>query len=46
MLAGEFVVRDGDAILISDAPFTQVQKLLSTFSATLGTARSVSALSN
>ncbi|SAK87636.1 polysaccharide export protein [Caballeronia pedi] len=46
VLAGEFVVRDGDAILISDAPFTQVQKLLSTFSATLGTARSVSALSN
>jgi polysaccharide biosynthesis/export protein len=46
VLAGEFVVRDGDAILVSDAPFTQVQKLLSTFSATLGTARSVSALSN
>ncbi|MBC8642017.1 polysaccharide biosynthesis/export family protein [Caballeronia sp. EK] len=46
MLAGEFVVRDGDAILISDAPFTQVQKLLSTFSATLGTARSISTLTD
>lgn len=46
VLAGEFVVQDGDAILISDAPFTQVQKLLSTFSATLGTARSISTLSD
>jgi polysaccharide biosynthesis/export protein len=45
-LAGQFVVHDGDALLVSDAPFTQVQKLLSTFSATLGTARSVSALAD
>ncbi|MFM0327122.1 polysaccharide biosynthesis/export family protein [Caballeronia glebae] len=45
-LAGKFIVRDGDAVFISDAPFTQVQKLLSTFSATLGTARSVSGLSD
>ena len=45
-LAGKFVVRDGDAVLVSDAPFTQVQKVLSAFSATLGTARSVSAISN
>ncbi|WP_159832699.1 polysaccharide biosynthesis/export family protein [Burkholderia sp. 8Y] len=45
-LAGQFVVHDGDAVLVSDAPFTQVQKLLSTFSASLGTARSVSALAD
>jgi polysaccharide export outer membrane protein len=45
-LAGQFVVHDGDALLVSDAPFTQVQKLLSAFSATLGTARAVSTLSN
>lgn len=44
VLAGEFMVRDGDAIYVSDAPFTQVQKLLSTFSATLSTARSVNGL--
>lgn len=43
-LAHRFAVHDEDALLISDAPFTQVQKLLSTFSATLGTARSVSTL--
>lgn len=41
MLAGEFRVLDGDAIFISDASFTQVQKVLSTFSSTLSTARSV-----
>jgi polysaccharide biosynthesis/export protein len=45
VLAGKFSVQDGDAIYISDAPFTQVQKVLSAFSATLGTARSVSSLS-
>lgn len=44
-LAGVFVAHDGDVILVSDAPFTQVQKLLSTFSATLGSARSISTLS-
>lgn len=45
MLAGKFSVHDGDAVYISDAPFTQVQKVLSAFSATLGTARSVSSIS-
>lgn len=45
VLAGKFTVHDGDAIYISDAPFTQVQKVLSAFSATLGTARSVSSMS-
>ncbi|MBN3849456.1 hypothetical protein G3N58_21900 [Paraburkholderia sp. Ac-20342] len=45
VLAGKFSVQDGDAIYISDAPFTQIQKVLSAFSATLGTARSVSGLS-
>lgn len=45
VLAGRFSVQDDDAIYISDAPFTQVEKVLSSFSATLGTARSVSSLS-
>jgi len=44
LLAKQFVVQDGDAVFISDAPFTQAQKVLSSVSATLGTARSVSAL--
>lgn len=44
-LAQQFTVRDGDVIYISDAPFTQVQKVLSAFSVTLGTARSVSGMS-
>jgi polysaccharide export outer membrane protein len=43
-LAGQFTVRDGDTVFISDAPYTQVEKVLSALSATLGTARSVSAL--
>jgi polysaccharide export outer membrane protein len=45
-LAGKFVVRDGDALLVSDAPFTQVQKALSAFGATLGMARSAGVISN
>jgi polysaccharide biosynthesis/export protein len=45
VLAGKFAVHDGDAIYISDAPFTQIQKVLSAFSATLGTARSVTSIS-
>lgn len=44
VLAGAFTVRDGDALYVSDAPFTQVQKVLSAFSATSGTARSASSL--
>lgn len=44
-LAGQFMVHDGDALYISDAPFTQVRKLLSVFSGTLGTAQSASTLS-
>jgi polysaccharide export outer membrane protein len=44
-LASRFVVRDGEIVLISDAPFTQVEKALSALSASLGTARSVSSLS-
>jgi len=43
-LAQRFGVRDGDALYISDAPFTQVLKVLSAFSATLGAARSVSGM--
>jgi polysaccharide export outer membrane protein len=40
-LARQFAVQDGDAIFVSDAPFTQVQKALSALSATLGTANDV-----
>ncbi|WP_160147522.1 polysaccharide biosynthesis/export family protein [Caballeronia pedi] len=43
MLAQSFVVHDGDAILVSDAPFAQVQKTLSVFGSTLGVARSATA---
>lgn len=38
-LASRLIVADGDAILISSAPFAQVSKLLSAFSQTLGTVR-------
>jgi polysaccharide biosynthesis/export protein len=45
LLARQFAVKDGDALFVSDAPYTQVQKVLSALSATLGTARDVSSLS-
>jgi polysaccharide biosynthesis/export protein len=45
LLAEQFAVQDGDVVFVSDAPFTQVEKVLSSLTATLGTARSVSALS-
>jgi polysaccharide export outer membrane protein len=35
-LASQFTVREGEAIYISDAPFTQVQKVLSAFRVTTG----------
>ena len=38
-VASRFIVADGDAILISTAPFAQTRKLLSAFSQTLGTVR-------
>lgn len=34
-LARDFSVREGQAIYISDAPFTQVQKVLSAFRVTM-----------
>jgi polysaccharide export outer membrane protein len=34
-LAREFTVGEGQAIYISDAPFTQVQKILSAFRVTM-----------
>lgn len=40
VLASHFVVHEGDQIYISNAPFTQVQKILSVFSSTLGSVRS------
>jgi len=45
VLAGRFVVREGDEVYISDAPFTQVQKVLSAFSSALGSTRTASAVS-
>lgn len=44
VLAGRFVVHEGDEIYISDAPFTQIQKVLSSFSSALGTTRSASVI--
>lgn len=38
-LASRLIVADGDAILISGAPFAQTRKLLSAFAQTLGTVR-------
>jgi polysaccharide export outer membrane protein len=35
-LAGKFSIQPGEAIFISDAPFTQVQKVLSAFRVTMG----------
>lgn len=39
-LAGRFVVRDKDALLISNAPFAQTRQALSAISQSLGTVRS------
>ncbi len=39
-LASRFIIRDDDAILISNAPFTQTRKLLSAFAQSLNTMRS------
>jgi polysaccharide export outer membrane protein len=39
-VAARFVVHDGDAVLIANAPFTQASKVLSAFSGVLNTARS------
>jgi polysaccharide export outer membrane protein len=44
VLASQFVVREGDEIYISDAPFTQVQKVLSAFSLGFGSARSATGI--
>jgi len=43
-VAAAFAVQDGDAILISNAPFAQSSKVLSAFSGVLNTARSTTAL--
>jgi polysaccharide biosynthesis/export protein len=39
-VAAAFVVRDGDAILVSNAPFTQVYKVLTAFNGVASAARS------
>jgi len=43
-IAARFVVHDGDAVLIANAPFAQSSKVLSAFSGVLNTARSAAAL--
>jgi polysaccharide export outer membrane protein len=43
-LASRFTVHDGDAVLISNAPFTQTRKLLQAFSATLNPVRSATTM--
>lgn len=43
-VAAAFAVRDGDAVLISNAPFAQSHKVLSAFSGVLTTARSATAI--
>lgn len=44
VLANRVVVKDGDAVLVSAAPFSQTRKVLSAFSQTLGTVRSTTAI--
>lgn len=44
-LAGEFKMRDGDTIYVTEAPYAAWRKVLSVIIPTLGTAGSVSALS-
>ena len=43
-VASSFVLHDGDAVLISNAQFTQYHKVLSSFSGVLNTARSASSI--
>ena len=43
-IAARFIVHDGDAVLIANAPFAQSTKVLSAFSGVLNTARSAAAL--
>jgi polysaccharide export outer membrane protein len=44
-LARQFALRDGDAIFVSDAPFTKVQKVMQVFSSSIGAASSLSNIS-
>ncbi|MGI4875912.1 MAG: polysaccharide biosynthesis/export family protein [Janthinobacterium lividum] len=43
-MAGKFAVRSGDVVFISNAPFAQVQKVLSALSYSLNTVRSAGAI--
>lgn len=43
-VAGSFALRDGDALMIANAPFAQSQKVLSLLSGTLNTARSTASV--
>ena len=45
-LARDFVVRDGDTVYVTEAPFVQWTKTLSAITGTLQTASSVNSLAN
>lgn len=43
-LARDFVIRDGDTLYVTEAPFTQWNKIISAFTSPLGTVGSISSL--
>jgi polysaccharide biosynthesis/export protein len=45
-MARDFVIRDGDTVYVTEAPFTQWQKTVSALTGTLGTVISVSSIGN
>ena len=45
-LARQFSVHDGDTVFVSDAPFAQTRKVLTSLSSTLSSIRSIDTLSN
>lgn len=45
-MARDFVIRDGDTVYVTEAPFTQWQKTVSALTGTLGTVSSVSSIGN
>ncbi len=42
--ARDFVIRDGDTVFVTEAPYVQWQKTLAALTGTLGTANSVNSL--
>ena len=43
-LARDFVIRDGDTVYVTEAPFAQWSRVLAAFSGTIGTANSLTNL--